>query len=39
MNWYMVLLSNAPNANLRNSPHNSSEFQLVLLGKKTAALV
>lgn len=35
----MVLLSNAPHANLRNSPHNFSESQLVLLGERTATLI
>lgn len=39
MNCYLVLLSNAPHANLRNSPHYSSESQLVLLDERTATLI
>lgn len=35
----MVLLSNAPHVNLRDSFHNSSECHLVLLGERMAAII
>lgn len=39
MNYYIVLLINAPLVNLRDSLHNFSESHLVILRERMAAII